>query len=82
MIPSQIWQRTDKMGFPVPTNLWFRNELRDFVQEVLGSERALSRGIVRPDALKAAVDSGGSGQFGRELWGLLCLELWFRAFMD
>ena len=82
VIPSQIWQRTDKMGFPVPTNLWFRNELRDFVQEVLGSERALSRGIVRPDALKAAVDSGGSGQFGRELWGLLCLELWFRAFMD
>ncbi len=22
------------------------------------------------------------GQFGRQLWGMLCLELWFRAFMD
>ena len=21
-------------------------------------------------------------KFGREMWGLLCLELWFRAFID
>jgi hypothetical protein len=21
-------------------------------------------------------------KFGRQLWGLLCLELWFRAFVD
>lgn len=82
VIPPQIWQRTDKMGFPVPTNLWFRGELSGFVQEVLGSDRALSRGIIQPDALRAATDSGGSGQFGRELWGLLCLELWFQAFVD
>ena len=24
----------------------------------------------------------GERKFGRKLWGLLCLELWFQAFVD
>jgi asparagine synthase (glutamine-hydrolysing) len=82
VIPTEVWQRSDKMGFPVPTNQWFRGPLQGFVQDVLGSDRARQRGIIRPAALAAVSSGSGSGQYGRELWGLLCLELWFERFVD
>ncbi len=82
VIPTAVWQRTDKMGFPVPTNQWFRGPLQGFVQDVLGSDRARQRGIIRPAALAAVSGGSGGGQYGRELWGLLCLELWFERFVD
>ncbi|MFL5735268.1 MAG: asparagine synthase (glutamine-hydrolyzing) [Chloroflexia bacterium] len=79
-VPPAIMQRKDKMGFPVPTADWFKGPLKDWLHDLLLSERALSRGVVRKEAVAGAL--AGDAAYGRELWGLLCLELWFRAFVD
>src|SRR5436190_2016178 len=79
-VPEAIMDRKDKMGFPVPTSSWFRGPLKGWLQDLLLSERALSRGVVRKEAAQAAL--AGDVAYGREVWGLLCLELWFRAFVD
>jgi asparagine synthase (glutamine-hydrolysing) len=79
-VPPAIMERQDKMGFPVPTNAWFRGPLRQWLRDLLLSERALSRGVVRKEAIEGAL--AGDVAYGRELWGLLCLELWFRVFVD
>lgn len=80
LLPHEVLNRKDKMGFPVPLNIWYCGELREWVRCVLLSERAKSRGIYDAKVVEAllAKDQG----FSRVLWGLLCLELWFTRFID
>jgi asparagine synthase (glutamine-hydrolysing) len=80
LVPKEIFERKDKMGFPVPLAEWFAGPLRDFVHDVLLSARARQRGLYRVDGVEALLSK--ERKFGRQLWGLLCLELWFRAFVD
>jgi asparagine synthase (glutamine-hydrolysing) len=54
--------------------------VRDFVGDVLLSQRSLQRGIFKPQALQDMLDHQGVG--GRQLWGALSLELWHRAYID
>lgn len=79
-VPPAIMERKDKMGFPVPTAQWFKGPLRTWLSDILLSPRTLERVIVRPEAIQGAIT--GDATYGREVWGLLCLELWFRAFVD
>jgi asparagine synthase (glutamine-hydrolysing) len=80
ILPSEVVDRRDKMGFPVPLQEWAAGPLRDFLHDILLSPRARQRGVFQPAALERLV--AGERRYGRELWGVLCLELWFRAFVD
>ena len=80
LLPASILERRDKMGFPVPFVEWARGPLREFVTDILLSKAARERGIYRPDGIGGLID--GARPYGRELWGLLCLETWFRTFVD
>jgi asparagine synthase (glutamine-hydrolysing) len=80
LVPAVVRERTDKMGFPVPFVEWARGELRGLVSETLLGEAAKRRGIYRPEGVERLID--GEQPFGRELWGLLCLETWFQTFID
>jgi asparagine synthase (glutamine-hydrolysing) len=79
-LPEVVFTRRDKMGFPVPLSEWLRGPTRDFVHDVLLSQRARQRGIYRASGVEQLLMHEAS--FGRQLWGLLSLELWFRAFVD
>ncbi|MDQ2105345.1 asparagine synthase (glutamine-hydrolyzing) [Azospirillum isscasi] len=81
LLPDAILERKDKMGFPVPLTDWMRKgPVRDFVQDVLGSRRCRERGLFDPAGLDFVMNSDVA--FGRQLWGVLCLELWHRQFID
>lgn len=80
LIPQAISQRQDKKGFPVPLNIWLAGPAQDFVRDILHSPRARQRGFYNQDVLDKVLE--GEGRFGRAVWGLLCLELWQRAFLD
>jgi len=81
LIPSEIYHRTDKMGFPVPLNDWLiKGPVREFVGDLLLGNRVRSRGIIKTDQVEALLNS--KRPFGREIWGLICLELWMEIFLD
>ncbi len=80
IVPTQIFDRKDKMGFPVPLNKWINGSANEFVRETLMSNRARKRGIYNVKALENVIK--GEREFGRVVWGLLCLELWYRIFID
>jgi len=81
LVPEAILNRKDKMGFPVPLKEWVqRGPVRDFVCDVLLDRRSRSRGIFDPVALEKLIQNEAA--FGRQLWGVLCLELWHREFID
>lgn len=80
LLPGEVFERTDKMGFPVPLTEWCQGEIRDFVSDILLSTRARQRGFYQIDGVEKLI--ADEPRFGRQLWGLLCLELWFRVFID
>jgi asparagine synthase (glutamine-hydrolysing) len=82
VVPESIATRRDKMGFPVPLHEWLAQPgvAREFVVDVLSSRRAKERDLVNNQAVVAKLAT--EPRFGRTVWGLLCLELWQRAFHD
>ncbi len=79
-VPKSIFERKDKMGFPTPLTQWTKGPARDFVRDTLLSDRARQRGLYNVPAVEKALAS--EREFGRVVWGLLCLELWHRIFID
>jgi asparagine synthase (glutamine-hydrolysing) len=80
MIPPKIMNRKEKMGFPVPLHLWAKNKAKDFILDTMLSQNAKGRNIIKSKCVENMISS--ERPFGRGLWGLLCLELWFQQFID
>lgn len=79
-VPEKILNRQDKMGFPVPLNQWGKTMLKEFITDTLSSPKALQRNIFSKQYIEEQLCH--STEFGRELWGILSLELWFQTFID
>jgi len=79
-LPVEIATRRDKMGFPVPLQEWFSNDLHDFIFDIFQTQKSRSRRYFNSDAILASFDK--SGRFSRKVWGLLSLELWHQQFHD
>jgi len=82
VLPPEVLNRK-KAGFPVPYAAWLRNGLKHKVEEVLLSDRAAARGYVRRRELESLLRGGSErGGHPKEVFSLLTLELWHRAFLD
>ena len=80
LLPQAIRERKDKMGFPTPFTLWAKGQAKGFIRDILGSHKALSRSLINNQRVIEKIDN--ESQFGRNLWGLFCLELWQQTFHD
>jgi len=83
LLPDTIFKRK-KMGFGVPLSKWFRNELKDYVYEVLLDHKTLNRGYFTREGIERLLDDHISLRYDHSarIWALLFLEIWFRVFMD
>jgi len=83
LLPSENLDRR-KMGFGVPIGHWFRGKMQPFLREVVLSEKALNRGLFKPEIVRQLVDQHTEGKrdYSHQLWTLLMLELWFQRFID
>lgn len=83
LLPTSIQSRP-KMGFGVPLDHWFRDELRPMLRETLLDPSSLNRGYFRPEGVEKLINEHTSAQWDHSyrLWSLLCLELWHRTFVD
>ena len=82
-LPDPIFKRK-KMGFGVPISRWFRNELKDYIYEILLDSRTLNRGYFKREGIERLLDDhiGLRYDHSGKIWALLFLEIWFRVFMD
>jgi asparagine synthase (glutamine-hydrolysing) len=76
--------RKPKHGFSVPTDPWFRGELKDFAYEVLLDPRTRQRGFFNAAAVERLWREHQAGTAVRDghLWLLLNFELWARQYLD
>jgi asparagine synthase (glutamine-hydrolysing) len=83
LLPVEVVDRP-KVGFTVPLSPWFRGPLRGLLEDTLLSPTCLGRGTLEPAAVRAYVADHLEGRRdrSRELWTLLTLELWHRAWID
>lgn len=81
-IPKEILHRR-KVGFPVPYVKWMRHDLRELVNDTLLDSKSLSRGYFRKAAVQGLLQlNSRSSEYAGEVFSLLVLELWHRAFID
>jgi asparagine synthase (glutamine-hydrolysing) len=82
-LPAPILTR-GKMGFGVPVSRWFRNELRDYVYEILLDPRTINRGYFKKEGVECLLNDHIKLRYDHsaKIWALLFLEIWFRVFMD
>ncbi len=68
----------------VPLAEWLRGPLRGFPEKTLLSERAASRGLFRPGAIRRLVRDhlAGARDHSWKLWSLLSVGLWHRVWID
>jgi asparagine synthase (glutamine-hydrolysing) len=83
ILPDEVLFR-EKMGFGVPIDYWFRNELKEMAYDTLLSDRAIQRGYFKKGVVKKILDEHTSGRWNwhNHIWNLLMLELWHRMFID
>jgi len=81
-LPEVIINRKDKMGFPVPLSHWIKKSaFKEFISDILLSQNSLQRGLFKPSYIRSLVENNKCPDT-RELWGAICLELWFKEFLD
>jgi len=83
LLPSENLERR-KMGFGVPIGHWFRGKLEPFLRETILSDKALKRGLFKPEVVKRLVELHVRSErdYSHQLWTLLMRELWFQRFIE
>lgn len=82
-LPHECMYR-EKVGFRVPVAKFMREEIRTQTDDILLGERFLDRGIIREDFVKEMLTKHRAGrvEHGTRLWSLICLEMWYRTWID
>ena len=77
-LPDSILSRP-KQGFAIPLAQWLQEDLREWMRDILQSERCRQRGLFRGAAIDAMIETHLQGRrdYSQQLWALLVLELWF-----
>jgi asparagine synthase (glutamine-hydrolysing) len=84
LLPAEILARP-KQGFGVPLKHWFRGDLASYACDLLDVPRARQRGIFNAHFIHKLLKTHASTKLvnhSREIWALLCLELWFQVYID
>ena len=72
------------MGFGVPLDYWFRNELRDLMRDTLLARDARCHAFLRAETIENYVREHLEHRFDHayRLWLLTFLELWLRQWAN
>jgi len=83
LLPPSILAR-GKQGFGVPLQHWFGADFGRLAREVLEDPRARGRGWLDTSAVREvlATPDSGNGRRVRQVWALVCLELWAQTYLD
>ncbi|TAL61705.1 MAG: asparagine synthase (glutamine-hydrolyzing) [Bacteroidetes bacterium] len=82
---EKIRIRLDKVGFETPQDEWLRSDpMKSFVLDIVGSASFQNRGYVTPSEIKNMFSNHlkRKGNFSKEIWKCINLELWFKKYID
>ena len=82
-LPNRILNKK-KHGLAVPTSIWLKGKLKNYLSEIIFDKRAKARGYFNYDYIEKLYKGyqGGNQPFDSQLWLILNFELWHRQFID
>jgi asparagine synthase (glutamine-hydrolysing) len=82
-LPAHLIERP-KMGFGVPIDRWFRDELKELLLDYLSSERLKKEGLFDQLLVENRLKEHLSGRIDHHyrLWALLMWEMWRERWLD
>lgn len=82
-LPAGVTGRR-KQGFAVPVGRWLRGELKDLATDLLSAETLRRQGIFQPKTVQRLLTDhiAGRADYRKELWTLMCFQLWHRRWMS
>lgn len=82
-LPPDVIHRP-KAGFGVPLRDWMRGPLAPKIDEMLSQESLKRRGIFSARSVRRLIDQDRAGQIDAAypIFELICIETWFRLFVD
>jgi asparagine synthase (glutamine-hydrolysing) len=84
ILPEEVRDRKDKMGFVTPEDIWFRTVLRNQIYEIISSKSFAERGYFNANKVKEIFERHckGARNVSSMIWRWVNTELWFRTFID
>ena len=85
IVPQEIIDRNDKIGFGAPQDNWFRESLfREFILELVQSDSFRKRVLFDINKIQKLIRNhfNNLGNYGNDIWKAINLELWFRYYID
>jgi asparagine synthase (glutamine-hydrolysing) len=83
LLPAEVLAQK-KAGFGAPADTWLARDLREMVDDLLSETNLRRREIFNAQAVRRLIDEQRRGKhdWSLQVWQLLTLELWMRAFID
>lgn len=81
LLPSKILKQR-KQGFTIPLHIWFREDLKDYLRDILGSDSFAKRGFFNRGYVLDLIKKHQSGRynFTSQLWTLVIFENWAKKY--
>jgi asparagine synthase (glutamine-hydrolysing) len=82
-LPPEILTRK-KIGFDIPLGVWIRNELKDFVLDVLSPENLNKHKFFNISAIEKILKEHLQGAHNHRqlLWPLIIFQFWYNHYME
>jgi len=83
ILPIHVYNDTKKLGFPSPIKEFFETN-RNILRDIFHDEKTIMRGIFDEKRLNKILKSDHTFDIttSRFLFRILCVELWFRLYID
>ena len=82
-LPRDVVQM-QKQGFRFPLGIWFRTDLKDFLNRLFAESRFVQLGIFRQEYIQSMLVEHMSGKVDHNyrIWVLMNLEIWYRLYFE
>ncbi|HJQ00524.1 MAG TPA: asparagine synthase (glutamine-hydrolyzing) [Jatrophihabitans sp.] len=81
IVPPHVLNRA-KLGFPVPTRPWLRNEMYDWAADIISSAGTGHLIDTRAALALLAAHRAGPHDYSRKIWTLLVFMIWHGIFVE
>lgn len=82
-VPRELIERP-KMGFGVPLEHWFRNELRDWLEDLLSEKKLSKSGLLNVEIIRKKLQEHLSGKRNWQyyLWDVAVFQMWYEEYIQ
>ena len=82
-LPKDIIYR-NKTGFGAPIRKWVKNELKEFIKDILSEQSVNKRNLFNYNHLQKMITDNLDNKIDASytIFSILCKEIWFQIFID